>query len=298
MRTFAFIIVCLLLCSCGNGNTQENGATSGNREESAPSVVDELPLPSVPGYIVEPQERAAFVLAHFWNAMDFGNHDLSLDSGFMEQNFVNFVSLFDYADSSAVAHGVRVLLDKAGKDERSFAFLTATADRYLRDPESPMYNEEHHAYFLRALLATDRLKGVEREKAEYNLDVAMKNSRGTRAADFRFVTREGRETRLSDFCREHGLTLLMFYDPDCESCSDVIARLSRGMVPEGASVLAIDAEGDRERWDNTRDAMPADWAVGYALDDIIEDELYVLPAMPVIYILDSSATVLAKDARL
>lgn len=298
MRSFAFIIALLLLWGCGNGNGQEHDAAPGNEGQSAASAVDELPLPSVPGHIVEPKDRAAFVLAHFWDAMDFGNHARSLDTSFMEQNFVNFVALFDYADSSAVAYGVRVLLEKAGKDETSFAFLTATADRYLRDPESPMYNEEHHAHFLRAMLATDRLKGLDRERAEYDLDVAMKNSRGTRAADFRFVTRDGRESRLSDFCREHSLILLMFYDPDCESCSDVIARLSRGMVPEGASVLAIDAEGDRERWDTTRDTMPADWIVGYALDGIIDDELYVLPAMPVIYILDSSATVLAKDARL
>ena len=78
----------------------------------------------------------------------------------------------------------------------------------------------------------------------------------------------------------------------------MIERLRHTAFPPGTAILAIDAEDDRRQWERTCASLPAGWTVGYALDPILDNETYVLPAMPVIYLLDSGATVLAKDPRL
>lgn len=108
--------------------------------------------------------------------MDFNDCRLSLDTAFMEQNFANFAALFDYADSAAMAHGASVLLDKAATSGEAFDFLNAIIDKYLYDPESPMYNEEYYTHFLRALLAGNRLDDAGRERARYRLETAMKTA--------------------------------------------------------------------------------------------------------------------------
>ena len=283
-------VVMWLAASC------RHNAAAG--DAGADDSVAELPLPALPEGLTQPEERAAYLLAHFWDDMDFNDCRLSLDTAFMEQNFANFAALFDYADSAAMAHGASVLLDKAATSGEAFDFLNAIIDKYLYDPESPMYNEEYYTHFLRALLAGNRLDDAGRERARYRLETAMKNSRGTRAADFRYVMRGGGEGMLSEFCRDHEMTLLLFYDPDCENCKAMIERLRHTAFPPGTAILAIDTEDNRPQWERTCASLPAGWTVGYALDPILDNETYVLPAMPVIYLLDSGAMVLAKDPRL
>lgn len=266
-------------------------------EVVADATVSELPLPEVPAELTEPKERCAYVLEHFWDRMDFRDRSLTADTAFMEQNFVNFAALFGYADSVAVDRGVRILLDRGSIDSGAYDMITSTAARYLNEPNSPMYSEEFYAHFLRAMIAGNVLSDSEKDRPRYQLEVAMKNRPGSRAADFRFRRRDGGESRLSDFCRERDMTLLLFYDPDCENCKSVIERLADTRLPEGTGILAVDAEGDAEEWERSKDLLPAGWTVGYAVDDILGEELYVLPAMPTIYLIERDGTVAVKDAR-
>ncbi|MDE6695315.1 MAG: DUF5106 domain-containing protein, partial [Muribaculaceae bacterium] len=67
-------------------------------------------------------------------------------------------------------------------------------------------------------------------------------------------------------------------------------------IAEGRlGVLAIYAEGKRDVWDETKVDMPGNWSVGYDLSGILDEELYDLPAMPIIYLLDEGKRVILKD---
>jgi hypothetical protein len=53
----------------------------------------EFPFPHIPDMIVEPQQRASWLLNHYWDNVDFNNAKIISDTAFIEQAFVNFLSI-------------------------------------------------------------------------------------------------------------------------------------------------------------------------------------------------------------
>lgn len=172
---------------------------------------------------------------------------------------------------------------------------------YLKwgSPASPRRDEERYIRFLNSLLASDSLPEALRERAEYRRRMAMLNRRGTTAADFRYRERHGSESRLHEL--KSPLTLLIFYDPECPHCNDILRALAssktinRAIAEKNLTVIAIYAEGKREIWEKSLNDMPDNWLVGYDLSGILDNEIYNLPAMPTPYLLDSNKKVILKD---
>lgn len=170
---------------------------------------------------------------------------------------------------------------------------------YWANPGSPYRDEGRYIQFLDSLLALDELPEGLRERAEHRKRMASLNSPGTIAADFRFLERDGRESRLHSL--DSPLTLLIFYDPECPHCDDILrwlaeaTPLNRAIDEKMLTVVAVYAEGKREVWDSTRNDMPRDWLVGYDLTGILDNQSYSLPAMPTPYLLDKDKRVILKD---
>lgn len=173
------------------------------------------------------------------------------------------------------------------------------AYRRWGNPASPHRDEERYIRFLDSLLAGDSLPEALRERAEYRRRTAMLNRPGSIAADFRYVERHGEVLRLHDL--KSPLTLVVFYDPECPHCGDILrglaesATINAAIAEKNLTVVAIYAEGKRDVWDKTCDELPANWLVGYDLTGILDEELYHLPAMPTPYLLDSDKQVILKD---
>lgn len=290
MRRILFHIPLLALTLCG---------ACGGRADSGTGKVSEewqleLPAPAVPDSIAEPEERAAWAALHWWDDLDFSDHRRSLDTAFMEQNFSNFISVAAYADSIGRVQGVERLMKRAEADSAAWRFVVDVAEKYLYDPNSPFRSDELYAPFLRAQLASPLADEARRVRDAHRLKMAMKNRVGTRATNFRFVTADGRDMSLSDVRSEKEI-LLIFYNPDCESCGEVVERFGKLPMTEWFTVLAIDAESDRGRWEATKMDMPEGWTVGYALSPLLDEDMYDLKASPTIYVLDSTGVVIAKD---
>lgn len=166
-------------------------------------------------------------------------------------------------------------------------------------PESPYRDEARYIRFLDSLLVVDSLPDALRERAVYRRHIAMLNRPGSIAADFRYLQRNGKESRLHDL--NCPLTLLVFYDPECPHCDDILHGLAvsetinAAIAEKTLTVVAIYAEGKRDVWDSSCNVMPANWIVGYDLTGILDKELYNLPAMPTPYLLDSDKRVILKD---
>lgn len=234
-------IVCVVCSGCNSFHGRQR-ATHGGDNSSADTLQGsprELPLPEVPALLTAPEERAAYVLEHFWDGMDFRDTLRSRDRLFMEQCFVNFLSLFPHALPQSLPSPVGRLLQRAAVDSVAFRLVNSLAEHYLDDPNSPMRNEEHYILFLEALLSLPGLPEAERIRPAYRLETTRKNRPGT---------------------------------------------------------IAAYTEGDRRLWDETKAALPQEWTVGIDNSRIVERELYSLPAMPVIYLLDKDKRVLLKDS--
>lgn len=74
---------------------------------------------------------------------------------------------------------------------------------------------------------------------------------------------------------------------------DVIRRSVRA---GRLTLLALCADGDRAAWERSTGEFPPDWIVGFDTGSIAEEELYVLPSMPTLYLLDRDKRVLLKEA--
>lgn len=191
-------IVCVVCSGCNSFHGRQR-ATHGGDNSSADTLQGsprELPLPEVPALLTAPEERAAYVLEHFWDGMDFRDTLRSRDRLFMEQCFVNFLSLFPHALPQSLPSPVGRLLQRAAVDSVAFRLVNSLAEHYLDDPNSPMRNEEHYILFLEALLSLPGLPEAERIRPAYRLETTRKNRPGTIAADFAYTDHRGKRQTL------------------------------------------------------------------------------------------------------
>lgn len=290
-------LLSLLLINCGSNGQKTDAKGEGE--------VELLPLPEVPSELTSPEDRATFVVAHFWDKMDFKDTVKSHNDDFMQQNFVNFLGLMVYVpDSLALDNSFTTMIEKAKADSGSLAIIKDLAVKYLDDPNSPMRSEDLFIIYLNSMLKQNDLPVADREKLEYRLSQAMKNRVGTKAADFAFRKKNGGKTTLYKSLPSSENLLLIFFDPECEHCDEILTTLMKdrdlnlGIEAGEIKVLAVYIGNKEDVWGEKIKTFPTTWEVG--IDDglIDETDLYYLPAMPTIYMLDSDGIVLGKDIQI
>ncbi len=263
----------------------------------------ELPLPQLPAGMTSPQERATFIAMHFWDAMDFNDESKACSQGFIEQNFVNFASVLPViGDTIRIREAVDTLMKRASANRCAYDLLLKTAETYLNETDSPMRDEELYIPFLQAVLRDRAVDEASLTRYGYQLDMAMKNRPGSVATDFDIVTRNGDTTTLGTLAVDAPLHVVFFYDVECEHCGEVIARLSRDPIFTEAisnkkiAVTAVYVQGDAGAYSSTPSIIPDGWNDTMNPDNSIENrELYYLPGIPTIYLLDNDRHVIAKD---
>lgn len=290
-RNITIAMMAAMLLSCGNG--EGKGASDDSTDSETPDVAI-LPMPDVPDSITDPERRAGYAAMRWWDDMDFHNRRLSLDTAFMEQNFSNFLMVVANTDTATMKHAVDRLMNSAEVEPDAWRFLCSIAEKYLYDPNSPFRSDELYIPFLQQTIVSKLASYDQQERDTYRLQMALKNRPGTLATDFSFITREGQNTTLHSLKSDKPV-LLMFYNPDCENCEAVISQFSHAGMSQKFTIVAIDAEGDRKRWDETAAAMPQGWIIGYAVTQILDNDLYDLKASPTLYVLDNRKKVLVKD---
>ncbi len=298
------LAVVMLTCSCRSKWREQTGRDGVRAvSDTLPRSGCLLPLPDVPVSLTAPDERAAYIIAHFWDRMDFSDTLRCRNRAFMEQNFVNYLSLFPHAKPEASPTHIARLLERAAADSICLGLVNDLAEHYLDDPNSPMRDEEYYILFLEGFLQVPELPEVERMRCSYSLKIANKNRKGSKATNFKFVTSNTSQQRaLCDV--DSQWLLLIFYDPECSHCSETLDRISASdnlnqMIAAGLmNVLAIYTEGKRDVWEKSNGKMPKNWTVGYDCSGIVDNDLYYIDAMPTLYLLDKTKTVVLKDPTL
>lgn len=287
-----------MLAGCGGRADKSATAPAGAGTDSVAS----LPLPSVPDSLTVPADRAAYVVAHFWDAMDFTDTRLTGDTLFMEQSFSNFISVLPLVSDSDRTAGVDRLLDAAAAaSDSTYSYVASVARHYLYDPESPFYDETLYLPFVQYAL---RRSGGTDLAALGTLDDIAMNAPGKHAPDFSFETPAGTRSSLIKG-GSRARILLMFYEPDCERCHASIGLMSASpdleslIAARRLRVVAVFAGDDRELWRSNIDAMPASWEISLEPDGVIDNgDRYLVRATPSFYLLEPDGTVILKDAPL
>lgn len=302
MNIRILIHICFLLILIGCGNKSEK---AGAASAAPVSQVKSLPLPVVPAQIKDSREKLRYVLTHYWDAMNWRDTSLVNSEEFMEQSMVNYFGILAKADSLVGADGVNRMIACASANPAALAKVVEISNRYLYEPESPMYDAEGYAMLLDQLILDPTNAGLPRETLEAHHAQIMKNRVGRKAADFAFTDREGRRTTLREAVAGTEETIVIFYDPDCNACEATERYLASSeklnrLIGEGQlRIVAIDPfDTDPVRWKAHADTLPKNWTVGRSPGGRIDsEEIYVIRATPAVYLLDSDMTVRIKDAR-
>lgn len=238
-------------------------------------------------------------LVTFCNQIDYADTAALHNKEAMERIMVKIVRMLPQTDSVAADAALNKFFGETGGDETAAETALELADKYLNNPASPARDETLYIRVLRSMLAVESLPEHVRFRAGEKLKTAMLNRPGSLATDFEFIDREGERQSLHE-TRAKSL-ILLFYDPECPHCGDILKqietskRINSAIADGTVKVLAIYTEGNREKWEDTCGDLPQNWAVGIDLSGIVENELYDLPAMPTIYLLDESKHVILKD---
>lgn len=303
MNRYGLLIgLIVLLASCrakpGMAETKERTHTD------AIVVQQAFPFPEIPATLTEPEARKAWLLAHYWERFDFADTVLVNNRDITEQGFVNFIALL--ADGTTPDERVRESLTNwctgfAGQ-AHARRVLTKTADDYLFNPNSPFYNETLYGAYLEALLDVLPAGDAMRSSYGFKLKLVRRNNPGDRATDFTYYLPDGTRRTLAATPAKGDRLLLVFYDPECESCHEVLGRMAADAALAEAvqagrlSVLAVYTEGNDAAWRKALPDMPEGWTVAADREAVKTGALYDLKAMPSLYLLDGRKHVLLKDA--
>lgn len=285
----------------------------GRRQDD---VVRTRPFPKVsaPAMLTEQSEAVAYVAEHFWDDFTDTSRLFSCDSVIvngvkkteLEQEYANWLALLDMAGEEAALKSVETLfrrisaVESADTSSNVFENLSRLTTLYLYDPNSPYRDEDLYLPFVSSLAHSRFTPEDKRPGYAYDARMCSLNRVGTKAADFKFRDKNGREYSLYGIDAEY--VILFFSNPGCTACKEIIDVLhgsgkADAMIRSGRlAVLNIYIDSDLDEWRKYMPVYPDNWYNGYDPDYVIRtDVLYNVRAIPSLYLLDADKTVLMKD---
>lgn len=270
----------------------------------AQSATNGFTLPAIPDTLQTVESRSSYLVAHYWDRFSFADSLQFMNQPEMvEQAVVDYVDLFRLVPAAEAENSLSALMDQASVTLNGFLFFYNTLEKYLYDATSPMRNEALFIPVLQKMMASNKLSDDDKLRPAMLLKSVSKNKVGSTAADFSYTKPDGSQHRLSEL--QTPLILLLFFDPECDDCHQVIMRLEKTDVlnqltaDRQLTVLAVYPGENKRLWQTMAQHMLPTWEIG--MDEsqtIYNKELYDILGFPSMYLLDQHKTVILKDASL
>lgn len=270
----------------------------------AQSATNGFTLPAIPDTLQTVELRSSYLVAHYWDRFSFADSLQFMNQPEMvEQALVDYVDLFRLVPAAEAENSLSALMDQASVTLNGFLFFYNTLEKYLYDATSPMRNEALFIPVLQKMMASNKLSDDDKLRPAMLLKSVSKNKVGSMAADFSYTKPDGSQHRLSEV--QTPLTLLLFFDPECDDCHQVIMRLEKTDVlnqltaDRQLTVLAVYPGENKRLWQTMAQHMLPTWEIGMDKSQTIYNkELYDILGFPSMYLLDQQKTVILKDASL
>jgi len=297
-----YIIIFLILFASGCKNSNNYGTEQTGQVHIVKTKPEKFTHPEPPAMITDPTLRLEYVVRHYWDYFDFADTSYIPTPEIAEQAWVNYIDLLFRLPSDKAQKEMKNMMSKSMLNSKKlFLYFAGLADKYLYEPNSPARNEELYITVLEVMIQSAALDDTEKIRPHSQLDWALKNRAGTKAADIQYVGVKGQTGTLYKLNTE--FIILFFNDPECTSCKEHIenmrssALIKRLLSEHKLCILSIYSESDEEKWEKNQTNYPSDWIIGYDPSFSIRS-IYDLKASPTLYLLDKNKTVLLKDATL
>ncbi len=264
----------------------------------AGAAQSDFPFPQIPSVLTDPADRLDYMLQHYWDEYNFRD-TTKLNQDVAEQGLSDFINLMQYADTAQMRQAADRFSAKAFANEWGRSHYEELIEHYLGHPESPLRNDIFYACMLRSMNDAFPRTDERRSRFQYQLRQVAKNQVGTKANDFDYVTRDGKWHTLQQLKATY--TLIIFSDPECEHCQEAMPKLiaNPALQDKRLTVLSVYPDRNTQLWKKTANKLPSNWIDAYSPRGIImEKQIYYLPALPSLYLLDAQKQVLIKDGKL
>lgn len=255
----------------------------------------------VPSILDNPDDRAAYIGKNYWRNFDFTDTSLIGKPEITEQAFADYVHIIEHMNAETAAASVKTTLSKAEADTAMYAHFLDLFEKYLYDPNSPMRNETLYITVLRVAIGSPKTSEAGKTRMRYRLDLAQRNRPEMPATDFAYTLASGKTGTLYDIDAEY--LILFFNNPGCHACQETIDQINgsetvRKMIGDKRlKVLSVYPDEDMKAWKEYLPTLPTHWLNGYdASQQIKNEELYDLRAIPTLYLIDRKKFVILKDA--
>lgn len=296
-KTLTYLSLLFFVYSCKNATSSEkiNVITK--------DTVQTFRLPEVPVMLSTPEQRAIFLVNHYWEYTNLVDTNIIRHSEIIEQAWSNYCDILNYVPLNTAQSAIKELMVKADREKKVYDYLTSLAEKYLYDPNSPSRNEEFYIPVLESMCDSPLLNEAEKIRPKARLKLAHKNRIGTKAINFTYTLESGKKGTLYQISTEY--TILFINNPGCHACAETIGQLKSSqlideLIKENRlTVLALYPDEDLEAWKQHRSDFSKAWINGYDKEQAInKKELYDLKAIPTLYLLDRNKKVLLKDTTL
>lgn len=259
-------------------------------------------LPDIPESILEPSERAEYLVSHYWDNFDIANPAWLADSDSIELAFVDYIVLFPYVDSNIIKQSISKMMNRTTKEIDIFYWFADVFDKYLYNFSSPMRNEPDYTLFLQYLINNPKLDKTQKVRPKYQLEQINKNPIGAMAANFEYSTLNGKKNNLYDIKANY--TIILFTNPKCIDCKKIkdkiiISDKISSMINNGElKIIAVYPDEDIDSWKSYTENTSSIFIEAYdaTTNKNLKNKLYSIRAIPSIYLLDKDKKILLKDA--
>lgn len=294
----------------------------GSSEAETAVKVRKFPMAAPPAMMQDRQEIAEYMAMHYWDGLCAhltgsseaaetylcdSLHVSGVPSGDFEQSMANYIYILESLPLEKAQKAVAYMADLVMASEKTdttsniFERMVQVTEKYMYDPNSPLRNEDLYSPFAAKLAQYPSYSQEERDRYAFVAKMCRLNEKGTKAADFRFCDRYGRNYTL--YGTDAEFTLLFFSNPGCVSCLEIINMLksepsvNQMIAQKRLKVLNIYIDEDLQAWKEYMHIYPEEWYNGFDPDLIIRnDRTYSVRAIPSLYLLDKDKKVIMKDA--
>lgn len=296
------LILGLLFMTCTKKGSEQNKKMDEHELGLTPKI---FRMVTIPDALTQANERADYLLSHYWDNFDFADTTYIHLPEITEQAFVDYINIFPQVDNEKVYSSITKMLEQSISQDRTnkvYSYFLDLYKKYLYDANSPMRDDEYYIPVVDCILKDTINDMATKERAKFSLMMMQKNRKGNVATNFTYTLQSGKQGALYQIKSEY--TLLMFYNPDCHACSETISYLIQSKIvntllaERRLNVLAFYPDDDLGIWKKHLSDIPETWINSYDQKQMVKNKLlYDLKAIPSLYLLDKEKRVLLKDAN-
>lgn len=107
------VLCFLLLCSCKNGN-----ASIQSTNETVQDTIKSITLPAIPTMMTAPEQRADFLVKHYWDNVNFADTNYIHHPEVTEQAWADYCDILNHVPLETAQEAMRKTIERTNVDKK------------------------------------------------------------------------------------------------------------------------------------------------------------------------------------